>query len=99
MKKENHVQFWVEKSNELSLGLFAARQEINNLRRMVAIDFEAIEKLIAEKRILIERVGKLEAKLQVLRPVQEIPATTDINDQITDLLLSTNLYPGRNNHG
>lgn len=94
MKKENHVQFWVEKSNELSLGLFAARQEINNLRRMVSIDFEAIEKLVADKLVLIERVGKLEAELQALRPVQELPIDSSLNNAITDLILATKLYPG-----
>jgi hypothetical protein len=72
------------------------RQEITNLRKMVAIDFEVIEQAVNDKLILKARVNELEAELRALKPVQEMPATTDINDQITDLLLSTNLYPGGN---
>lgn len=78
MTKENRIQFWVEKCNEFSISLFAARKEINNLRRMIAIDFEVIEKLVAEKNALSEKVRRLE----VVRPVQKIPGKAEDNEFI-----------------
>lgn len=90
MKKENYILFWVEKYNDLSIGLFAARQEINNLRRFVEIDFTAIEKLIADKKALSDKVCRLEAEL---RPVEDIPSTSDVNAEINDLLLQSGMYP------
>jgi hypothetical protein len=80
---KRHLQYFVEKFNDLSISLFSARQEITNLRRMIAIDFEAIERLIAEKNLLSEKCFRLQTELQKLQPVEAA---------IQDLLISANLY-------
>ena len=91
---KRHLQYFAEKTNNLSISLFSARQEIANLRRMCAFDIDIIEKLVAEKNALSDKVCRLKAELDTLRPRQDIPTTATISGEITDLILSANLYPG-----
>jgi predicted hotdog family 3-hydroxylacyl-ACP dehydratase len=89
------LQHFADRTNALSLVLFTAREEIKSLKNMVAFDVDIIEKLASERLALIERAEKLEAELQALKPVQELPAAADVNAEINSLLFHFQMYPAK----